>query len=445
MTDYSFIKPKRDFYESFMAPQVARQKAEEHHAQQDKYRSELEGQSIKNRYEPQKYEEEILGKQIQRSLDEETLRHAPRENAAEALRRDLENQFKMTQNKQQPQEFEMRRREAMMSQALKNVQMQKYEAEIENLNNPKLPDQLKAPGVVGQLAWAELLDMQGKSEDAQLVRDDINKNSTAMQAWRSTPLKEREGMIAKARGMGFDEMDAILRLSSGETVDDLGASIGLTPKQVDAKGRAYLSGQAALTRMMNQTAAAETSKVFQAYALENAAKYTGEGWEKTLLRGRSPKQLFDKIRGGEPDDPRAVGRFVAAYKMRPELAGERGKEIGLTGMGVEGIKHLEESLPLDTVPIDSFLTAYDEIVAAEELDKIFNQAGIVARYVYTNSEMFSDIGDEYAAIAEEYGLKTHGKPDKKETAPTDAYTREWELAKKEGMSQEEFDELWEGR
>lgn len=402
-----------DFYSSFIRPLMDSEKMKQN-------RLETQHMQTRNQYQGPTLEQELMGKQLgnqfqtmQNQQMQESMPYNIPTLEASLAGKLLGNQQKQFEVQSAPQEFAMKQQAHAMAQAVKNMQMQKYQAEISNLMNPGNA-QLKAPGVPGQLAWADKLEAEGKPEDAKIIRDELTKNSSAFKAWQSMHPNDRNAVTAKIRGMGVDEVEGIRRIVSGESINQIGASIGLTPEQVEAKGRSYVAGQAIITKMMNQVSAGETSKVFHKYIQENAAPYSGSGWEKTLLGGHSMPQLLEKIRNENPEDDRAVGRFVAAYKARPELAGERAREVGLTALGIEGIKHLESSLPYDTKPIESLLTEYDQQVSSEELDKLFRDASIVGAYTLTNPQsFFGNISENYEQIAKEYGLNEHEVEDLK--------------------------------
>lgn len=408
MVDYSFIKPKKDFYEAFMAPHRDRQKAEQHQAQQQAYRSDLERQAIENQYAPERNEEALLGSRIQRQLNTEVLRNSPRKNAAESLARDLSNQFQMEENRQQPHKFQMEQQNSTLEHALKSAQIQKYKAEIEQSRNPQEFNPLfDIKGAAQQLAAADWSEQQGDLETAEAIRGSVYGKPK----FSNLTADEKRRTSARANALGISQVEAIGAFNQGILLEDLARQKGMSEEEIENAGYNYAPVGTTLNRAQNQLVAAKGGQYLDNFIKEGMEPYLNEF---DLIHGISNKQVQDFIlrKKHTPEERTQLARFIAASALIPEQSSLRSRELMGSNIGIESLRHLEESYPVSIRAINRINDIETRKEALEIFEQVNRNISSIEFNVATDTAAYADEPREIARLLnlEDLNRHTKGKP-----------------------------------
>jgi hypothetical protein len=351
MMDWSGLAPKRDFFESFVAPLLAGQEMAQNQAQ-------TQQAQIQNQYLPQKYETEILGQELLNQERQSTLPYAASSAEARLIGQLLMNEGKGIENQFMPQEQQMKMQEHNLMNAVKNMQMQKYAAEIARLNDPANPLN-NATGVAGQLAAYNTLKSQG-DPNADLILENIKRQmGGSSRAFSKLPMDVKRAQIAQAAAFGLDYAEAGNRLNNGETLEQIAAGEGIPAEEMYNYEPIYPAGQTAISQVQKrQGAEAELDSLTEQYR-GMIDKYS----DVRTVGGYSPTQVMDAIQGKNVDDQ---ADFIVATMLYPEITYNRLRLAGAE-TGISSLEHLE------SVAADKFKAFVPLFNNAELKDKVISK------------------------------------------------------------------------
>lgn len=255
---------------------------------------------------------------------------------------------------------------------LKNALLALQGRRLEHEMNPRI-DPLNAPGNAGQLTWADHIEKSGDPELAAQIRKAV-KGSAGAPKYNQLPLNERMNYNAMARSWGISELEAANAFNENIELEALAREKGVSEDQIQNVIRTYLPTTATLTKNQTATGAGVVSNYISNLQSDWLEPYRSHG----SFKGYSLKQIADTIKGSS--DPQAFPKFLAAVKMNAEIAGERGRELGLD-VGIEALKHLEESVPGNVRGIEEMASAKDLADARQ----LFNDQARYASALRTDS------------------------------------------------------------
>ena len=378
MQDWSFLKPKRDFYESFIDPLVMGQElASRKLANQ---RAEEENKFLAPSLEAQLLAKELENQRSQLSnqmTEEEAMFNRPMLEQ-QMLSRVLANKKGQLDLEYMPQEFQMKQQQMQLANALKNMQMQKYQAEIDRMNNP---NQVFNPltdvrGDAQQVAVAEWYREQGRDDLADAIMKGMNNSGVN---FTNLPAAEKNRYAAQATALGIPLTDAISAFNSEIPITELAKQIGRTDEEIAEAGFQFAPTTPILTRSQNQLIANVGSEYLSDEISELMSPYIND---LNFFAGKSNKQILDFIRG-KTNDPNLVGGFIAASALVPEAAALRGRGFGLN-LGIEAVKHLEDTAPIKIRALNELATAEEQKAADEIFKKINRKVSALETDVATN-------------------------------------------------------------
>lgn len=200
--------------------------------------------------------------------------------------------------------FQMRH-ERMMNQEKYNEQAMK------NALTKQYGEQEKEAEIASKLAYAQYMNMGG-AHGAGGGLD--NKLSMAM--WRSLPQNERTEIAATLRGAGVPVDEGVRRMMNGETINEIVESYG---KDINETERKYAATASNVTQIKNAEGAEAELQSINNKVTPWLSKYS------RTIKGYSPNQIVDAIKGGNPDEQ---AKFLAGRALQPELAGIRTRILG---------------------------------------------------------------------------------------------------------------------
>lgn len=153
-----------------------------------------------------------------------------------------------------------------------------------------------------------------------------NNARTNLLEWKAMPMDTRTGLIAQARGMGIDPIDAQKRFEKGETIDQMAVKEGFDPNNLPD---AILDLTPTDRTKSNQrkVALAEIKSLDQNVS-KAIAPYAAR------MGGFSPLEVVQGLKGTNKHERAA---FYAARALQPELASIRQRMAGgnVTRRGIE--------------------------------------------------------------------------------------------------------------
>lgn len=254
---------------------------------------------------------------------------------------ELANSLHKLRLENEPERFKTSQEGEKLQQALQEADLSQREKEANSPFGGKF-----APGAIGQSMYLEAIGKQYGTEspeyksakryseaDLSNMQNRGSKPPTQNHSllFRSLPVDERRRVISTAVAMGYDPIEAVQRLSKGETLNDLAEGKQTNLKDVDAK---YPLSAPAITALNNRQA-------FQK-EIENLEKNISEPMSLVSKKywGYSPEQMWGVISGKHSPDQQ--GKILAARALQPELAALRLRAAG-GQVGIEAIREMQHA------------------------------------------------------------------------------------------------------
>lgn len=233
----------------------------------------------------------------------------------------LRNQQSQYDIQNAPQEMELK-------QAMLNLKKQQLEQEL----NPREFDFLQdSTGAAKQVAIATWLREQGREREAAMVEKGMGGAGNSLATWKSLPLSNRRDIIAGARGLGYDEAEAVNLLAQGNSLNDLAQMKGISPENLEHYERIYGPSPQAINAAQ-QRQAAEVELDYLGNEFTNMIEpYV----DPLAIGGYSASQVIDAVKGQNKEQQ---AQFLAGTILYKDLAMLRNR----LGMGENGITAIQE-------------------------------------------------------------------------------------------------------
>lgn len=150
-----------------------------------------------------------------------------------------------------------------------------------------------------------------KSKQAELGGMSRSGITPGQRALDKMPAAARENMLAQTRAWGYSDIEALMALAGGKTLEDLKESARMSGIDVDNAEPIFAVTTPNITASQKRSVLSAGHEVLDKFLEEGSAKYGKK------IFGYAPDQIWDHIKGGKEDD---LATFYAARMLEDEGA-----------------------------------------------------------------------------------------------------------------------------